>query len=319
MPSPTTLGPRIRTNIPSQQAYDALFKTSSEIAQSQLRLSSGRRINAASDDVSGFITSRSLISRNSSLRSSLLSAGEALNVTAIANDSFDNIHGLLKGIRSSALIASSDSLGTDEKVSLAKAAYRLAQQVQFIVDSTVFGGKQLLQGNFSADWTVGLRGDNGFLEVELDLSSINSDLSQDGSNFNLNSTTNQIFIDSTEVNIFAGVTGLDLENLNDVMESNLGIFNNENIDIFIDQIGEAMNNVAIAGAYVGGIQQRLKSQNQTLLSQITNYDSAISRIDDADIAEEQLNLLKNQFLQKTSLNSLTQANANSLDYFRLFV
>jgi hypothetical protein len=38
-------------------------------------------------------------------------------------------------------------LGNRRKL-LCKGAYRLAQQIQFITDSTVLGGKQLLQGNF---------------------------------------------------------------------------------------------------------------------------------------------------------------------------
>ena len=90
---PTALGKasNIRTNIPSEQALDSLFKASSSIAKSQLRISTGKRINSAADDVSGYITSRALLSRNSSLKTALVSSGEAKNLTAIAQDSLDNI------------------------------------------------------------------------------------------------------------------------------------------------------------------------------------------------------------------------------------
>jgi Flagellin and related hook-associated proteins len=146
---------RIRTNIPSLNAYNALIGTNNNIALRQLRLSTGKRINSASDDVAGYITSRALNARNESLKSALQAVGEAKNVTAITQDSLDNINGLLTKIKEAASTASSGALGTDEKVALAKSAYRLTEQIQFIVNSTVFGGRQLIDGNFSGEWTIG--------------------------------------------------------------------------------------------------------------------------------------------------------------------
>jgi flagellin len=156
-------------------AYNALNKSSGSIATSQLRLSTGKRINSAADDVSGYITSRNLLARNSALKSALNSVGDAKNVTAISQDALDNINSLLIDIKESAAIASSGALGTDEKVALAKAAYRLSEQIQFITDSTVFGGEQLLQGSFSGDWTVGYYADDQILEIGIDLSTGNQD------------------------------------------------------------------------------------------------------------------------------------------------
>ncbi len=51
MPSVTSLTGRIGTNIPAKQAYDALQKASNEVAISQPRISTGRKINTAADDV----------------------------------------------------------------------------------------------------------------------------------------------------------------------------------------------------------------------------------------------------------------------------
>ena len=55
-----------------------------------------------------------------------------------------------------------------------------------------------------------------------------------------------------------------------------------------------------------------------LKSQITNYNAAISRIEDADVAQEQLSLIKSQFLQQASLISLTQANQQPQAFLQLF-
>jgi flagellin-like hook-associated protein FlgL len=61
----------------------------------------------------------------------------------------------------------------------------------------------------------------------------------------------------------------------------------------------------------------LTSQEDIIKSQITNYNTAISRIEDADVAMEQLQLVKSQFLQQASLVSLAQANANPQAFLRL--
>lgn len=309
MPSAVSGGARIRTNIPAENAYNALLAANQNIALRQLRLSTGKRINSAADDVAGYITSRALSARNGALKAALKSAGEALNVTSISQDALDNITNLVTQIKDAAATASSGSLGTDEKVALAKSAYRLAQQIQFVVDSTVFGGKQLLQGSFSGTWTIGYLANNTLLSIGIDLTTGNTDFNITSNNFNANatSTTN-----------FAGVAGLDLTSLNSITSSDLGIFNSSNISTTLSSLATALDNVSKVASYLGGIEVRLNSQEELLKSQITNYNAAISRIEDADVAQEQLELIKAQFLQQASLISLVQANQNPQSFLQLF-
>ncbi len=314
MPTAISGGSRIRTNIQAENAYNALNKAGNNIAKSQLRLSTGKRINNASDDVAGYITSRSLQSRNGALKSAMQSTGDAKNVTSITQDSLDNINGLLTTIKDSAATASSGSLGTDEKVALAKGAYRLAQQIQFVVDSTVFGGKQLLQGDFQGEWTIGYYADNTVLSIDLNLKTDNSDFNVDSQNFNLNATASaRAGVTST----FAGVEGLNLEALNSVSADELGIFSNDQINTTLTSLATALNNVNKVASYIGGVEIRLNSQEDLLQSQMTNYSAAISRIEDTDVAKEQLDLIKSQFLQQASVISLAQANQNPQTFLQL--
>lgn len=319
MPVAISGGSRIRSNIPALNAFNSLNSSNQNIALRQLRLSTGKRINAASDDVAGYITSRSLQARNSALTEARNAVGEAKNVTAIVQDSLDNINSLLNDIKSSAATASSGALGTDEKVALAKGAYRLAQQIQFVADSTVFGGRQLLDGSFTGSFTVGFYADDNLLEIEIDLQSDNTDdynITGTASNdFNLDATSDSLNGASTN---FAGVAGLSLESLDSVSTSDLGIFSVDNIANTLSSLSEAINNVNKVASYVGGVDVRLTSQEELLNSQITNYTAAISRIEDADVATEQLELIKSQFLQQSSLISLTQANQNPQSFLQLF-
>lgn len=317
MPSAISGGSRIRTNTPAEQAYNSLQSASNDIALRQLRLSTGKRINSAADDVAGYITSRALQARNGALKSAMNSVGDATNVTSITQDALDNINSLLTQIKDAAATASSGALGTDEKVALAKGAFRLSQQIQFVVDSTVFGGKQLLQGGFSGDWTIGYYANNTLLTIGIDLTTGNGDFNVRSQNFNLNATSAATALGGN-TNSFAGVTGFNLQSLNEVSDSNLGVFSNANIATTLTSLSESLNNVNKVASYLGGIQVRLSSQEELLKSQITNYNAAISRIEDADIATEQLSLVKSQFLQQASLVSLAQANQNPQSFLQLF-
>jgi len=308
MPSAITNGARIRTNTPAENAYNSLGISSRNIANSQLRLSTGKRINAASDDVSGYITSRALQARNGALKAALTAVGDASNTAQIAQDGLSNINDLMTQIKDAAASASSGALGTDEKVALAKAAYRLAQQIQTVVDSTTFGGRTLLDSGFSGDFVIGSNNTNGLITIGIDLTTNNTDFNVTGS----------FDVKATSASNFAGVTGLNLVGLNSVTSSALGIFSSSNISTTLTSLSNALNNVNKVASYVGGIVGRLNSQEDVLKTQITNYNAAISRIEDADVATEQLALVRSQFLQQASLTSLSQANQAPQGFLQLF-
>jgi len=310
MPYSITNGARIRTNTPAENAYNALDAANRAIALRQLRLSTGKRINSAADDVAGYITVRALAARVSGIRTALNAVGDASSLAAIAQDALDNIQSLVAQIKEAASQASSGALGTDEKVSLARAAYRLAQQIQSVVDSTTFGGRQLLDGEFSAEFVIGYMADNSLITLSIDLTSTNV------SDFNIDSSA--VLLTVTGNTDFAGVEDLNLEDLNSVDSSDLGIFDNANITTTLQSLDMALQNVNKIASYLGGIINRLSSQEDLLKSQITNYNAAISRIEDADVAKEQLELIRAQFLQQTSLISLAQANQQPQVFLQLF-
>ncbi len=308
MPFATGGSSRIRTNIPAENAYNSLEISSRDISLRQLRLSTGKRINSAADDVAGYITARALQARNGALKAALKTIGDAQNVSNISQDALANINDLINLIRESTATAASGAMGTDEKVALSKAAYRMAQQIQTVVDSTVFGGQQLMDGNFSENFYIATNAQNSLITLSIDLTTDNADFNVESNNFDVHSLASSNF---------AGVTGLDLTELNDINATDLGIFASSVIGITLTSLAEALNNVNKVASFLGGISNRLDSQEDILKSQITNYNAAISRIEDADVAIEQLSLIKSQFLQQASLVSLSQANQNPNAFLQL--
>lgn len=299
---------RIRTNISAQNAYNALEVANKDISLRQLRLSTGKRINNAADDVAGYITTRSLQARNGALKAALKAVGDAQNSSYIVMDSLENVGDQLNTIKEATATAASGAMGTDEKVALAKAAYRMVQQIQTIVDSTVFGGRQLIDGTYSANFVIGTNAVHDLITLALDLTTANIDYNVSSQDFNIN---------SLNVSSFGGVTNLDMNAFNGVLADDLGIFASENIAFTLKSLADAIDNVSKVASYVGGVVNRLTSQESLLQGQIVNYNAAISRIEDSDVAQEQLNLVKSQFLQNASLTSLAQANQNPQSFLQL--
>lgn len=299
---------RIRTNVSALNAYNSLEVSNRDISNRQLRLSTGKRINNASDDVAGYITSRALLARNGALQASLKAVGDAQNTSYIIMDSLENIATLVEDIKNSTASATSGVQGTAEKVALAKAAARMVQQIQTIVDSTVFGGRQLIDGTFSAEFVIATNATNHLITLGLDMTAENQDFNVSRGDFDLNSAT---------VTSFAGITGLDMQKFNAVSSTDLGIFRSDVIGLTLISLADAIENINKVASYVGGVVNRLTSQEDSLKGQITNYKAAISRIEDTDVALEQLELVKSQFLQQASLTSLAQANSNPQSFLQL--
>lgn len=309
MPFSTGANARIRTNSAAELAYNAMASANKQISTQQLRLSTGLRINNAADDVAGYITSRALQSRNGIIKSSINIVGDAKNVANISMDAYENVAEMIKEIRKHTATATSGAMGTNEKVSLAKAAYRMAQQIQTIVDSTVFGGRQLIDGTYSANFFVGTNANNSLLTISMNMRNDNIvEFDVDAPDFDVNAMNR---------GDFAGITGLDLRELNNVVAEDLGVFSDTNIGLTLTSLANALDNITKVNSYLGGIFNRLSSQEDVLQQQVVNYDAAISRIQDTDVAKSQLVLIREQFLQQASLTSLSQANQNPAAFLQL--
>lgn len=313
---------RIRTNTPAENAYNAMDTAGRDISLRQLRLSTGKRINNAADDVAGYITSRSLLARNGALNACKLTVGDAFNVCHIAMDSLESINGLMTLIKDATAQAASGALGTDEKVALAKASYRLAQQIQTIADSSVFGGRQLLDTVFTANFIIGYDAKNTLLSLTIDMREENTEFDiNTGGLMNVNAVPTESTVmpglGKMVNNEFCAIPGLNLEDLFLVSMEDLGIFHEDRIGTTMTSLANAIQNINKTATYLGGISNRLTSQEELLKNQITNYNAAISRVEDADVAKEQLHLIKSQFLQQTSITSLAQANQNPNAFMKL--
>ena len=89
------------------------------------------------------------------------------------------------------------------------------------------------------------------------------------------------------------------------------IFTNDTTaQAFLQNIDNALADVTERKTQIGAAQQRVNSALEVTKVMSTNLTSAKSLIEDADIAEESSNYIKNQILQQTASSLLATANQN---------
>ncbi|MEK7775788.1 MAG: flagellin, partial [Planctomycetota bacterium] len=84
------------------------------------------------------------------------------------------------------------------------------------------------------------------------------------------------------------------------------------------RIDTAIADVSEALSYIGSVVNRLSYQESSLTVAKTNTEAARSRIEDADMAYEQLNATKLTILQQTASAMLAQANSGPQSILSLF-
>ena len=98
---------------------------------------------------------------------------------------------------------------------------------------------------------------------------------------------------------------------NDVIDST-------NSTTFLDEVDSAISTVSSALTNLGSLINRFTIKEGNVSVAQINTEAAFSRIRNADLAKEQLDLTKMQILQQTSTAMLSQANQNSQSILGLF-
>jgi flagellin len=142
---------QINTNIQSQRAFQNLSDTSEELANRRERLTTGLRINSASDDAAGFEIAKGLETKTGSQQQALRNIGDAKSALSVAEGALDSQLNILQSAREKATQAANGSLSQDERDAIAGELQELVGEVNDIADSTTFNGDQLIKGGTSGD------------------------------------------------------------------------------------------------------------------------------------------------------------------------
>jgi flagellin len=162
---------RITHNVEAMNSYNSLSKTSASISKSMQRLSSGYRINSASDDAAGLGISESMRSQIRGLGQAQKNIQDGQSMVQTAEGNLDEVHSMLQRVRELAVQYKNGSLDDNARTSIQNEANQLASEISRIGSSASFNGINLLNSASTVSFQVGAN-DGQQISVNLvDLSS----------------------------------------------------------------------------------------------------------------------------------------------------
>lgn len=235
------------------------------------RLSTGYRVNRASDDPAGLAVALQLRADDSSASQALRNTNAGVSMLATAEGAMGEIGNILDRMRELAVQSSSGTLTSSQRSSIDDEFEELSAEIDRVSTSTEFNDINLTDGsNTSISVQVGINGgsDN---QIELTFSDVGA------SALAVNVTAMDL---STASAASAAITGID----------------------------EAIEIVAGERADIGASQNRLTSASNYMSEFQISTRSAHSSIMDADMAFEIAEISRLQVVQSAGIAALAQAN-----------
>jgi flagellin len=268
--------PRINHNIPAMITTGQLNQVQRDLGRSLERLSTGLRINRASDDAAGLSVSESLRTQVRGSQVANRNANDGIALLKIAEGAANEISAMLQRMRELAVQSDNDTLTTVERQYLDQEFQALTEEITRISAAAQYNGQTLIYGDgfgqaggTSSILHIGANNVQGVDRLALTISAVSSGA--------LSLTTHGI---STNVGALASITAVDdaIQSVNR-MRSDLGAY--------INRLEHAVNN---------------------LDNQAHNMQAAESTIRDVDFADESTQFMRNQILSQSATAMLSQAN-----------
>ncbi len=145
----------VNTNIGAMNAQRQLFSSSNALNTSFERLSSGQRINRASDDAAGLQISDRMTAQINGLNQAVRNANDGISITQTAEGALGETTNALQRIRQLAVQSQNGINSAEDRLALQKEVSALKTEITRIADSTEFNGTSLLDGTLDASFLVG--------------------------------------------------------------------------------------------------------------------------------------------------------------------
>jgi flagellin len=146
---------RINTNIQAMTALRSLNQTSGDIQTAMQRLSTGLRVNSASDDPAGLIISETLRTQMRGIDQATRNAQDAINMTKTAEASLEEVQSLIRNMRSIAVHSANTAVVDSNMLRANQSQLRNGlQSINRIAEQTMWGTKKLLDGTAGSQANV---------------------------------------------------------------------------------------------------------------------------------------------------------------------
>ena len=261
---------RINNNVEAFNTHRVLVSSADKMAKSMERLSSGYRINRASDDAAGLAISEKMRGQITGLAQAQRNAQDGVSLVQTGEGALNEVHSMLQRVRELRVQYGNDTLNATDKTAIRAEVAQLATEIGDIRTNTKFNGTALLNASGSVALQVGAN------------------------------DTESITISTTD--LVAG-TGMAEVVASATTASDAGF-----VALSLSDIDTAIQEVSTKRADFGSVQNRLDHRLANLSSYQENLIAAESRIRDVDMAKEMVEFTKSQILQQAGMSMLAQAN-----------
>jgi flagellin len=274
---PITLG----TNIQSLQAQRRLGIATDSLASSYEKLSSGQRINKASDDAAGLAIADSLRADQRVATVAIRNANDGISTIAIADAAMGQIGGVLSRLAELAEQSANGVYSTTQRSALANEFVALGSEIERIAVTTNFNGVQLLSGSSTITLQVGF---NSASTAQIGFAGVQGTLAALG------------LAAANEAKLTFSLNAATAEGAQSASRAAL------------DAVNAAITSLASTRGMLGATESRLRVAINNLSVARENFAAAESRIRDVDVATEAAELTRLGILQQAASSVLAQAN-----------
>ena len=279
----------INHNISSMFASRMEGLNTSTLQSSMEKLSSGERINKASDDAAGLAISEKMRAQIRGLNQASKNVQDGVSFIQVASGYLQETTDILQRIRELAVQSANGIFSDEDRAQVAVEVSQLVAEVDRIASSAQFNGMNLLTGRFSRDSDIVMQ-------------------FQIGANVDQN------------IRAYIGTmtaTALGLKGMQGEEANIISIGSRDEANQSLSIIDEALKNVNKQRADLGAYQNRMEMAQKGIDIAAENTQAAESRIRDTDMASEMVEYTKNQILSQVSTAMISQANSQSSNVLAL--
>ena len=270
----------INTNLSSMIVQSNLSKATSSLNNAIERMTTGYKINHASDNAAGYSITRNWETQLGSLDVAADNAATGADMMTTLEDTYSLVSSHLQRVRDLTEQAANGTYGSDSLKAIKSEITARLDEVDRIAANCEFNGLKMMNGSM------------GDINLQVGLySSADSQITLDASLFEK-----------------GDIKSLFGEEKADVAEKCAGLKKGTAASSMLDKIDEVINEISGRVTTLGAAQNRIESAVESIGVQTENITSSLSTLRDADVAEESSNYIKAQILQQASATLLATAN-----------
>ncbi|WP_121628142.1 flagellin N-terminal helical domain-containing protein [Poseidonibacter antarcticus] len=301
----------INTNVSSLTAQEAATNTGNNITSSLEKLSTGLKINKASDDASGLAIADKLRTQATSIDQGVANGNSAVTLLQIADKSMAEQSNILDTVKAKLIQANTDTTSDDGRESIRKDITKLLEQLDNIAEQTNYNGTVLLQAGSSdtasSDGLTFQVGEKASDEIT------NTAIKANTSGFGL-TTLADLEARVMTASATYGASGTTLTASATYSGTGLTRTMASDMQTSIDNAITTLNGYR---GDIGSTQNQVESAVRNLMTQSTNVTAAESIIRDVDYAEESANFNKQNIISQAGSYAISQANTVQQNVLRL--